>query len=48
MKLWCCVASQAAMQGLKCIVVQECYDSRGVGQPEIIEKQGHAKLMVQK
>jgi cysteine synthase len=32
------VASQAAMQGLKCIVVQECFDSRGVGQPEIIEK----------
>lgn len=32
------VASQAAMRGLKCIVVQECYDSRGVGQPEIIEK----------
>ncbi|MBU5310888.1 PLP-dependent lyase/thiolase [Tissierella carlieri] len=32
------VASQAAMQGLKCIIVQECYDSRGVGQPEIIEK----------
>jgi len=32
------VASQAAMYGLKCIVVQECYDSRGVGQPEIIEK----------
>lgn len=32
------VASQAAMQGLKCIVVQECYDSRGIGQPEIIEK----------
>ncbi len=32
------VASQAAMQGLKCIVVQECYDSHGVGQPEIIEK----------
>ena len=26
------------MQGLKCIVVQECYDSHGVGQPEIIEK----------
>ena len=26
------------MQGLKCIIVQECYDSRGVGQPEIIEK----------
>jgi 2-amino-4-ketopentanoate thiolase beta subunit len=32
------VASQAAMQGLKCIVVQECYDSRKIGQPEIIEK----------
>lgn len=32
------VASQAAMRGLKAIIVQECYDSRGVGQPEIIEK----------
>lgn len=32
------VASQAAMKGLKCIIVQECYDSRGFGQPEIIEK----------
>lgn len=32
------VASQAAMLGLKCIVVQECYDSQGIGQPEIIEK----------
>ncbi|KGG81492.1 2-amino-4-ketopentanoate thiolase [Caloranaerobacter azorensis H53214] len=32
------VASQAAMNGLKCIIVQECYDSRGIGQPEIIEK----------
>ncbi|MCK9443041.1 MAG: 2-amino-4-oxopentanoate thiolase subunit OrtB [Tissierellaceae bacterium] len=32
------VASQAAMQGLKCIIVQECYDSKGKGQPEIIEK----------
>ena len=32
------VASQAAMRGLKCIIVQECYDSRGLGQPEIIEK----------
>ena len=32
------VASQAAMQGLKCIIVQECYDSKGSGQPEIIEK----------
>ena len=32
------VACCAAMAGLKCIVVQECYDSKGVGQPEIIEK----------
>ena len=32
------VASQAARYGLKCIIVQECYDSRRVGQPEIIEK----------
>ena len=32
------VASQAAKYGLKCIVVQECYDSSGMGQPEIIEK----------
>lgn len=32
------VASQAAMAGLKCIIVQECFDSKGVGQPEIIEK----------
>lgn len=32
------VASQAAMHGLKCIIVQETYDSRGVGQPEIVEK----------
>ena len=32
------VASQAAMQGLACIIVQECYDSKGVGQPEIVEK----------
>ena len=32
------VASQAAMQGLDCIIVQECYDSKGVGQPEIVEK----------
>jgi cysteine synthase len=32
------VASQAAMHGLKCIIVQECYDSKGVGQPEIVEK----------
>jgi len=32
------VASQAAMHGLKCIIVQECYDSKMVGQPEIVEK----------
>ena len=32
------VASQAAMLGLKCIIVQECYDSSGKGQPEIVEK----------
>jgi len=32
------VASQAARYGLQCIVVQECYDSHGVGQPEILEK----------
>jgi cysteine synthase len=32
------VASQAAMRGLDCIIVQECYDSKGKGQPEIVEK----------
>jgi cysteine synthase len=32
------VASQAVQRNLKCIVLQEVYDSRGVGQPEIIEK----------
>ncbi len=32
------VASQAAMRGLKCIVVQEVFDSDGRGQPEILEK----------
>jgi len=32
------VASQAARRGLKCIIVQEAYDSHGVGQPEIVEK----------
>lgn len=42
------VACHAAMAGLKCIVVQECYDSRGVGQPEIIEKHANVKLSVQK
>lgn len=32
------VAAQAAKQGLKCIIIQECYDSKQIGQPEIIEK----------
>lgn len=32
------VASQAAKRGVKCIIVQETYDSKGRGQPEIIEK----------
>lgn len=32
------VASQAAQRGLKAIIIQEVYDSRGVGQPEIVEK----------
>jgi len=32
------VASQAAKQGLKAIIVQECFDSKKIGQPEILEK----------
>ncbi|MDR2183066.1 MAG: PLP-dependent lyase/thiolase [Clostridiales bacterium] len=32
------VASQAAKLGLNAIIAQECYDSRKVGQPEILEK----------
>lgn len=32
------VASRAAAQGLDCIVLQEVFDSSGVGQPEILEK----------
>ena len=32
------VASQAARNGLKCIIVQETFDSRHIGQPEIVEK----------
>lgn len=32
------VASQAAMVGLRCIVLQEAFDSRRVAQPEILEK----------
>ncbi|MEA2016378.1 MAG: 2-amino-4-oxopentanoate thiolase subunit OrtB [Actinomycetota bacterium] len=33
------VASQAAIRNLKCIIIQECFDSKGIGQPEILEKQ---------
>lgn len=32
------VAACAAKAGLKCIVVQECFDSHHIGQPEIVEK----------
>ena len=32
------VASQAARAGLKCIICQEAFDSRHIGQPEILEK----------
>jgi 2-amino-4-ketopentanoate thiolase beta subunit len=32
------VASQAAKAGLRCIIVQEAFDSRGLAQPEIAEK----------
>lgn len=32
------VAALAARAGLKCIIVQECFDSKGIGQPEIVEK----------
>ena len=32
------VASQAAARGIDCIIIQEVFDSRGVGQPEIVEK----------
>lgn len=32
------VASQAVQQGLNCIIVQEVFDSRKIGQPEILEK----------
>ena len=32
------VASQSAKAGLRCIVVQEAFDSHGVAQPEIAEK----------
>ena len=32
------IASQAAKAGLRCIIVQEAFDSHGVAQPEIAEK----------
>ncbi len=32
------VAALAAKNGLKCIIVQECFDSKNKAQPEIIEK----------
>lgn len=32
------VASQASMSGLRCVIVQEAFDSAGRGQPEILEK----------
>lgn len=32
------VASQSAMRGLHCIILQEVFDSKGIGQPEIVEK----------
>ena len=32
------VASVCAMSGLRSIIMQECYDSHKIGQPEIIEK----------
>ena len=32
------VASQAAKAGMRCIIVQEAFDSQGIAQPEIAEK----------
>ena len=32
------VASQAVQRKLKCIILQEVFDSKGIGQPEIVEK----------
>jgi len=32
------VAALAAKYGLKCIIVQECFDSKNLAQPEILEK----------
>ncbi|HHU12307.1 MAG TPA: PLP-dependent lyase/thiolase [Clostridiaceae bacterium] len=39
------VAAMAAKLGLKCIILQECYDSHFVGQPEILEKQRHCEAL---
>lgn len=39
------VASMAAKLGLKCIILQECYDADFVGQPEILEKQRHCEAL---
>ena len=33
------------MRGIKSIIVQECYDSRRVGQPEIVEKARKCEAM---
>jgi cysteine synthase len=32
------VSSQAAKEGLRCVIVQEAFDSKGIAQPEIAEK----------
>ena len=32
------VAAMAAKYGLQCIIIQECFDSKGKAQPEILEK----------
>jgi cysteine synthase len=32
------VAALAAKEGLECIIVQECFDSKNISQPEILEK----------
>lgn len=39
------VASQGAMRNLNVIIVQECFDSKGIGQPEILEKQRKCEAM---
>jgi len=42
------VASCCAKSGLKCIIVQECYDSRGVGQPGSLKRRESAKRSARK